>query len=98
MNTYQKILKSVTKQAESNYCMGIKLKYNDKLYPGIPFNDPIHLKYLDEMSRTYADIRKQIKKNYKTIPALIQYRNETLEDNKVKYLQLFGEDYKYRFK
>lgn len=97
MNKYQKLLNSVTKQADANYRMSIKLKYKDKwLEDGTPINHPIYIAYENEFCKfSYNVIRKNLKRSYRDINALKSIRCKIIEDNKYKYFILFNEDIKY---
>jgi hypothetical protein len=85
MNRYNKLLNTITKHAEENHCMAIKLKYNDNLFYGIHVSHPIHKAYVKEFTElNYNTIRKIIKRNYRTIENLNQLKTYLIEDNAIK--------------
>ena len=97
MNKYQKILIRASKQALINHYLTIKLKYKDKwLKNGTPIDHPIYLAFEAEFSKTnYRQIRIDMKRNYRTLEELKNFKRIMVEDNALKYFTLYNEDIKY---
>ena len=97
MNKYQKLLNRTSNQALINHYLTIKLKYKDKwLVNGTPMNHPIYIAYEAEFSKpNYRQIRRDIRKKYRNLAGLNNYKRKMLEDNAIKYYKLFNEDIKY---
>lgn len=97
MNFYERLVNKVSNQEESNKCMVVKLKYEDKwLQGGTPCDHPIYIAYEEEFnSFSYNKIRKEVRKKYKNLDELKNRISELMKDNAEKYFKLFNEDIKY---
>ena len=97
MNKYRRVLNSASNQAFINHCLTVKLKYEDKwLINGTPIEHPIYIAYETEFTMTnFRRIRIDIRKKYKTIEELKNFKRALADDNAIKYFSLFNEDIKY---
>jgi hypothetical protein len=97
LNKNQKILNRASNQAYINHCLTVKLKYKDKwLINSTPMSHPIYIAYETEFSKaSYKQIRKKLRKNYRTLEELKNLKQKLVEDNAIKYFTIFNEDIKY---
>ncbi len=97
MNKYRRILNRASNQAFINHRLTVKLKYEDKwLKNGTPIEHPIYIAYETEFTmKNFRRIRIDIRKKYKTIEELNNFKRVLADDNAIKYFSLFNEDIKY---